>query len=104
AESDVLHLFALKARLTEELERIGRLGWVAEECAALAAQPAVERVVDPNAFARLKGARELPIRNLAILRELYELREQLARSAARPPFQILAAETLRGMAQTHPSH
>jgi ribonuclease D len=103
AESDVLHLFALKARLTEELERIGRLAWVEEECAALAAQPAVERVVDPNAFARLKGARELPLHNLAVLRELYELREQLARSAARPPFKILAEETLVRLAQNPPA-
>ncbi len=90
----MVHLFALKRRLTEELERIGRLAWVEEECAALAAQPAAERVVDPNAFARLKGARDLPPQNLAILRELYELREQLARAADRPPFKILAEETL----------
>jgi ribonuclease D len=102
AESDVLHLFALKRRLTEELERIGRLAWVEEECAALAAQPAVERVADPNAFARLKGARDLPARNLAILRELYEVREQLARGADRPPFKILAEETLVRLAQTPP--
>ena len=103
AESDVLHLFALKARLAEELTRIGRLAWVEEECAALAAQPSVERVVDPNAFARLKGARELPTSNLAILRELYELREQLARSADRPPFKILAEETLVHLAQNPPA-
>jgi ribonuclease D len=103
AESDVLHLFALKARLTEELERIGRLAWVEEECAALAAQPAVERVVDPNAFARLKGARELPPPTLAILRELYELREQLARSGDRPPFKILAEETLVRLSQEAPA-
>jgi len=103
AESDVLHLFALKARLTEELTRSGRLAWVEEECAALAAQPSVERVVDPNAFARLKGARELPTSNLAILRELYELREQLARSADRPPFKILAEETLVHLAQNPPA-
>ncbi len=103
AESDVLHLFALKARLTEELERIGRLAWVEEECAALAAQPAVERVVDPNAFARLKGARELPLQHLAVLRELYELREQIARSADRPPFKILAEETLVRLAQNPPA-
>jgi ribonuclease D len=102
AESDVLHLFALKRRLTEELERIGRLAWVEEECAALAAQPAVERVVDPNAFARLKGARDLPSSNLAILRELYELREQLARAADRPPFKILAEETLVRLALAPP--
>lgn len=103
AESDVLHLFALKQRLTEELERIGRLAWVEEECAALAAQPAAERVADPNAFGRLKGARELPARNLAILRELHELREQLARAADRPPFKILAEETLVRLAQTPPA-
>jgi ribonuclease D len=103
AESDVLHLFALKARLTEELERIGRLAWVEEECAALAAQPTVERVVDPNAFVRLKGARDLPLPKLAILRELYELREQLARSADRPPFKILAEETLVRLAQEAPA-
>src|SRR6266436_8385322 len=102
AESDVLHLFALKRRLTEELEGIGRLAWVEEECVALAAQPAVERVVDPNAFARLKGARDLPARNLAILRELHELREQLARTMDRPPFKILAEETLVRLAQTPP--
>jgi ribonuclease D len=102
AESDVLHLFALKDRLTEELERIGRLAWVEEECAALAAQPAVERVVDPNAFARLKGARDLPPHNLAILRELHDLREQLARTMDRPPFKILAEETLVRLAQTPP--
>jgi ribonuclease D len=102
AESDVVHLFALKRRLIEELEGIGRLAWVEEECAALAAQRAVERLVDPNAFARLKGARELPIQNLAILRELYELREQLARAADRPPFKILAEETLIRLAQAPP--
>ena len=103
ALDDVLHLGALRARLLEELRLIGREEWVEEECAALAAQPAVERVVDPNAFARLKGARELPLHNLAVLRELYELREQLARSAARPPFKILAEETLVRLAQNPPA-
>ena len=56
AAADVLHLFALKRRLTEELVRMGRLAWVEEECAALAAQPVAEWVQDPNAFAGLKGA------------------------------------------------
>ena len=103
AEADVLHLFALKSRLTEELARAGRLAWVEEECAALAAQPASERVSDPNAFAGLKGARELRPRNLAILRELYDLREQLARAADRPPFKILSAEMLMALAQAPPA-
>ena len=102
AAADVLHLFAFKRRLTEELVRMGRLAWVEEECAALAAQPVAERVQDPNAFAGLKGARDLPPRHLGILRELYQLREQLARATDRPPFKILGEETLVRLAQAPP--
>ena len=48
AAADVHHLFALKDRLREELTRMGRLQWVEEECAGLAADPPVDRVVDPT--------------------------------------------------------
>lgn len=103
AAADVFHLVELKGRLTEELRRAGRLAWVEEECAALAAQPVAERAQDPNAFAALKGARDLPPRGLGILRELHELRERLARAAARPPFKILQEETLVRLAQAVPA-
>jgi ribonuclease D len=93
AAADVRYLFALAERLREALAHIGRLAWVEEECAALAAEPVAERVVDPQAYAGLKGARELPLRALALLRELFDTREQLARAADRPPFKVLA-ETL----------
>ena len=102
AAADVQHLFALRARLTEELARVGRLGWVEEECAALAAQPAPERPVDPDAWLGVKGARDLPPRSLAVLRELFALREQLARAADRPPFKILGEDTLLRIAQALP--
>ena len=102
AAADVHHLFALKDRLREELTRIGRLQWVEEECAALAAEPPVDRVVDPDAYLKLKGARELSPSGLAILHELYELREQLAVAADRPPFKILSEATLVALATTMP--
>jgi ribonuclease D len=102
AAADVQHLFALKAKLIEELEKIGRLTWVEEECAALAAQPAPERPVDPDAWLGVKGARDLSPRGMAILRELWALREQLARAADRPPFKILNEDTLLRVAQTIP--
>jgi ribonuclease D len=102
AAADVQHLFALKARMVEELVRVGRLAWVEEECAALAAQPAPERPVDPDAWLGVKGARDLPSRGMAALRELWALREQLARAADRPPFKILNADTLLGVAQALP--
>jgi ribonuclease D len=102
AVADVQHLLALKDRLVEELTRIGRLAWVEEECAALAAEPVAERVTDPDAYARLKGARELPPYGLAVLRGLFDLRERLALAADRPPFKILADATLVAIAQGLP--
>jgi ribonuclease D len=94
AVGDVAHLLPLKARLVEELTRVGRLDWVEEECAALAAQLVPERTTDPAAYAGLKGARELSPRGLAILRELHELRETLARRLDRPPFKVFNDEVL----------
>ncbi|PYN69359.1 MAG: 3'-5' exonuclease [Candidatus Rokuibacteriota bacterium] len=102
AAADVVHLLPLKSRLVDELKRSGRLAWVDEECATLAAQPVAERVEDPHAFARLKGARELPPRGLAVARELYALRERLARAHDRPPFKILSEETLVRLAGAAP--
>jgi ribonuclease D len=98
----VQHLFALSARLREELRRVGRLSWVEEECAALAAQPAPERLADPDAWLGAKGARDLSPRGMAALRELWAQRESLARAADRPPFKILNEETLLRLAQALP--
>ena len=102
AVGDVEHLLPLKARLVEELTRVGRLAWVEEECAALAAQLVAERTTDPAAYAGLKGARELSPRALAILRELYELRETLARRLDRPPFKVFNDEVLVRLAVAAP--
>jgi ribonuclease D len=102
AAADVLHLFALKARLVDELSRAGRLAWVEEECSALAAQPAPERPLDPLPWLGVKGARELPPRGMAVLRALWTLREELALAADRPPFKILNEDTLLRIAQGVP--
>ena len=102
AAADVQHLIALKERLVEALERAGRLAWVAEECEALAADPALEAPPDPDAYASLKGARELPARSLAALRELYQAREALALETRRPPFKVLSNESLVGVAALRP--
>jgi len=102
AAADVRHLFALRDRLTDELQARGRLQWVEEECAALAAQIVSERVVDPDAYLRVKGARELTPRGLSILRELWTLRETLARAADRPPFKILSEDILLAIARAAP--
>jgi len=102
AAADVRHLFALKARLVDELTACGRLAWVLEECAALAAQPAPERADDGTAYLGVKGARDLPPRQLAAMRALWERRDELARSADRPPFKVIPEATLLELARSSP--
>jgi ribonuclease D len=103
AVADVEHLLALKDRLTDELRAMGRLAWVEEECAALAAEPAPERTPDPQPYLRLKGARELCPRKVAIVKALHELRERLAVASDRPPFKVMLDATLVALAQTEPA-
>jgi ribonuclease D len=102
ALNDVLHLIRLRERLIVELEAKGRLGWVQEECAALAALSVPDKLVDPDAYLRLKGAKDLDGRGLAILRELYQVRESLALRLDRPPFMILGNESLVALAGKRP--
>lgn len=102
AAADVRHLFALKARLVEELSARGRLDWVLEECAALAAQPAPERVDDGTAYLGVKGARDLPPRQLAVMRALWARRDELARLVDRPPFKVIPEATLLELARACP--
>lgn len=102
ALADVQHLLALKACLLEHLVRAGRLAWVEEECAALAAEPVAPAAPDPDAWTGVKGARELGPASLAALRELYAARERLALAGDRPPFKVLGEATLLALAQARP--
>lgn len=102
AVNDVLHLIPLRARLEEELRARGRLDWLEEECAALAALDVPEKPQDPDAYLWLKGAKDLDGRGLAILRELSQAREKLALELDRPPFRILGHETLVLLAARQP--
>jgi ribonuclease D len=102
ALNDVLHLIALRARLLDELRAAGRDEWVAEECAALAAASVPDRVVDPDAYFGLKGAKALDGRRLAVLRELYRAREALALELDRPPFMIIGHDALVALAAGRP--
>jgi ribonuclease D len=102
ALNDVLHLIPLREKLLEALRAKGRDLWVEEECAAVAAMPAPERVIDPDAYMKLKGAKDLDGRGLAVLRELANMRETLATKADRPPFMIMGNEVLVALAALKP--
>jgi ribonuclease D len=102
ALADVAHLLALHARLAHRLVAAGRLHWVQEECAAVAALEPARRRNDPDAYQKIKGARALPPRGLAALREMVAWREERAAAGDVPPFRILSSETLLALASSRP--
>ena len=102
ALADVRHLLPLYERLSGKLRAQGRLAWVEEESAAVAALEGVRRVRDPDGWLRVKGARRLPPRQQAVLRELHEWREDLAEATDIPPFRIVSPQALLALAQAPP--
>jgi ribonuclease D len=102
ALADVRHLVPLRDRLGARLAAAGRLDWLREECAAVAALPPAARRRDPEAYLSLKGATRLPPRALAALRELFAWRERRAEETDTPPFKVLGNESLMRLAELRP--
>lgn len=94
AATDTIHLPALRDRLREELERGGRLAWAEEEFRLREETRWEPRGDDREAFLRTKGARDLPPRGLAILREVHGWREGVAEERDQAPFRVLPNEAL----------
>ena len=103
AAADVLHLIPLCRRLQAELRATGRDAWVREECDSIAQAPAASAVREPADFLRAKGARDLSPLSLAVLRELYALREDWARRLDRPLFKVIPDEALFIIALRRPA-
>lgn len=101
AAKDTHYLSRLRDLLHHELVRMGRLEEAIEQFALMADYDAPLREFEPEAYRRLKGARELDPRRLAILRELYLYREERARTINRPVFMVLPDQLLVRLAQ-HP--
>jgi hypothetical protein len=88
AAEDVAHLVALRDRLLPDLRTRGREHWAREENEALS-RLAPAPVREPSDFLRAKGAWDLDGRALAVLRELFALRDEWARTADLPLFKIV---------------
>ena len=102
AAADVLYLIPLAELLGKELRRVGRESWAQEEFEALERRVWREREFDELGYLRIKGARKLDATGLAILRELYLMRDQKAREIDRPPFKVLGNRTLLEIAERQP--
>jgi len=102
AAADVRYLAELSQILERELESLGRLAWAQAEFSALEQRVWPEREFDQQGYLRIKGARKLSARGLAVLRELYLLRDKRAREGDRPPFKVMGNGTLLELAQNPP--
>ena len=102
AAQDTIHLLELRDRLHHDLDRAGRLDWAREEFALLEGTRWADE--DPAAsFLRIKGARDLTRRELALLRELVPWRDDIARAMDRATFRVLGNEQLLEIAKRRPS-
>ena len=102
AAQDTRYLLELKDRMSAELERMGRLEWAREEFGLLEGTRWAEE--EPGmSFLKLKGARDLTRRELAVLRELVPWRDVVARQLDRATFRVLGNEQLLDMARTQPA-
>jgi len=102
AAQDTIHLLELRDRLKGELERSGRWEWAVEEFGLLEGT----RWNDDdsaNAFLRIKGARDLSRRELAILRELVPWRDAIAGQLDRATFRVLGNEQLLEISKQQPA-
>ena len=103
AAADTHYLLQLRDILRDHLAERGRLGWAQEEFALLEdIRGGASDQAEPG-WIRLKGAKALKGRELAILREIWEWREEAARRADRATFRILNNEPMLAMAKTPPT-
>jgi len=102
AAEDTHYLPALRRKLGAELCQQHRVEEAEEEFARLAETPPAERGFDTDGFWRVKGAYDLDPAARPRLRELYRLRDELARQANRPPFRIMPDTALIALARAAP--
>jgi ribonuclease D len=94
ARNDTHYLKPLADKLKSALEAKGRLAWHQESCARLIEECSQPVIVDTDAVWRVKGSFILGRAALAVLRELWQWREQEAIAYCRPPFFILSHERM----------
>ena len=102
AAADTQYLPALRDLLRSRLLETGRLEWALEEFALATAARKLPSESDEPGYLRLKGAKAMPGRALAVLKELYDWREQLARRTDKAAFRIMNNEPMLFMAKAPP--
>jgi ribonuclease D len=102
AATDTRYLLALRERLRAALEERGRLSWAQEEFARLEGVRWTPTETNGGAHLRMKGARALSRRGLAVLRELVPWREAIAAELDRASFRVVSNEALLSLSGAPP--
>ena len=90
AADDTRYLAPLTDLLDAEVRAMGRTAWVEEECRALETVADETREPDPeDPVVRIKGAKDLPVREVAAIREALSWRDDIARQRDRAPFRVV---------------
>ncbi len=101
AAQDTMHLLQLRDVLKDQLERKQRWGWASEEFERLeGTRWAPEAPGD--AFLKIKGARDLTRRELALMREVTQWRDAAALALDRSTFRVVANEVLLEISRAAP--
>lgn len=98
AAMDTRHLPALRDTLRQQLETAGRLAWAEEEFGRLEDLRWTPVSTNGDSYLRIKGARLLSRRGLALLRELAHWRDAVAAELDRATFRVMPNEALLKLA------
>jgi ribonuclease D len=102
AAQDTMHLLSLRQRLYDALERKGRWQWAREEFDRLEGTQWNDGGEDTG-YLRIKGARDITRRELAILRELVAWRDSVAKDLDRSTFRVAGNDVLLAIAREAPT-
>ena len=102
AQMDTHYLPALRDILRDELRRLNRLEEAREIFASLPDLPAASPHFDPEGYWRIHSTRDLRRSQMAIVRELYLLRDEIARRRDWPSFKIFGDKVLVKLAELAP--
>jgi len=102
AQMDTHFLPELRDQLRAELEAMGRLEEAHEIFSELPRLAPAHHTFDPEGYWRIHGVREMPREQMSIVRELYLLRDAIARRRNKPVFKIFSDQTLLHIAKIEP--
>jgi ribonuclease D len=102
AQMDTHYLPVLRDRLLDELARLGRLEEARETFAELPDLSPAAHNFDPEGYWRIHDTRDLKRSQMGIVRELYLLRDEIARRRDWPSFKIFGDKVLVKIAELAP--